>query len=221
MLVDLGNLVDLASLQALDESLLRAARAVPRSVALAFLVLTHVGGGFGLLFLLPLARLRRFRATFAWVVLSSGVTAIVVSCLKAVFGRVRPCDALAWCRAELVASPGGGSFPSGHAAGAFAFCAFLVARFGKKGLLALPFSAGVAWSRCVLGVHYPSDVLAGGLLGAGIGFAFGRLARSDPEAARLLDLGRRLGRALRSPWRSGSRRRGDSPSRPGGSGPSP
>ena len=222
--------LDLASLQALDESLLRTAKSAPPALAVAFLVLTHVGGGFGLLALLPLVRLPRFRAAFAWIVLTAGLTALVVSSLKALFGRARPCDALDWCKAELLASPGGGSFPSGHAAGAFAFAAFLVARFGPRGLFALPFAAGVAWSRCVLGVHYPSDVFAGALLGAGMGAAFGRAARKDEEAPlRALAPASIVARAalravparLRSPWRSGSRRRGGSRSRPEGSGSSP
>jgi membrane-associated phospholipid phosphatase len=41
---------------------------------------------------------------------------------------------------------------------------------------ALLYAAIVAWSRCVLGVHYPSDVLTGALLGTAIGVAVARYA---------------------------------------------
>ncbi len=45
----------------------------------------------------------------------------------------------------------------------------------------------VAWSRCVLGVHYPSDVLMGALLGSAIGVVVARYsmtrARRQAEAS--------------------------------------
>lgn len=60
------------------------------------------------------------------------------------------------------------SFPSGHTLHAVAFS--VVAIFHYPGLvwLVLPFTILIALSRLVLGLHYPSDVLAGALLGAGV-----------------------------------------------------
>jgi undecaprenyl-diphosphatase len=87
---------------------------------------------------------------------------------------VRPCDALGWCAPLAVASPGGGSFPSGHAAGSFAFAAFVAVRAPRWAAPAFVWAALVACSRCVLGVHYPSDVLAGALLGGAVGAIFAR-----------------------------------------------
>lgn len=60
------------------------------------------------------------------------------------------------------------SFPSGHTLHAVAFT--LVALHDYPGLagLLLPFTMLVALSRVVLGLHYPSDVLAGALIGAGL-----------------------------------------------------
>lgn len=58
------------------------------------------------------------------------------------------------------------SFPSGHTLHAVAFSIVAVFYFPALIWLVLPFSLLVALSRPVLGLHYPSDVLAGALLGA-------------------------------------------------------
>src|SRR6185437_1654483 len=78
------------------------------------------------------------------------------------------------------------SFPSGHAAGSFAFCVFfavvlLRATFwtglsrmvGAAALVLL--ALGVGLSRIALGVHFPADVAAGALLGATLGGVGARL----------------------------------------------
>jgi undecaprenyl-diphosphatase len=57
------------------------------------------------------------------------------------------------------------SFPSGHTLHAVAFSMVAVAYYPALGWLLLPFTALVAVSRVILGLHYPSDVLAGGLVG--------------------------------------------------------
>lgn len=64
---------------------------------------------------------------------------------------------------------GRASFPSQHACGAFALAMALslgVTRH-RKALVALAWTAaiGIAWSRVHLGVHFPSDVMAGALVG--------------------------------------------------------
>jgi undecaprenyl-diphosphatase len=60
------------------------------------------------------------------------------------------------------------SFPSGHMLHAVAFSVVAVAYFPMLAWLLLPFTLLVAASRVILGLHYPSDVLAGALLGLGI-----------------------------------------------------
>lgn len=60
------------------------------------------------------------------------------------------------------------SFPSGHTMHAVAFSIVVVAYFPALIWLVTPFAVLVALSRPILGLHYPSDVLAGAALGATI-----------------------------------------------------
>ncbi len=63
------------------------------------------------------------------------------------------------------------SFPSGHTLHAVAFSIIAIAWFPALTLPLVIFAALVALSRVVLGLHYPSDVLAGIALGAALGGA--------------------------------------------------
>lgn len=70
-----------------------------------------------------------------------------------------------------VSMPSSTSFPSGHAASAFAF-ATAVSRDNPWLAIVIQFLAGgVAYSRIHTGVHYPGDTVVGALIGAGAGQA--------------------------------------------------
>ncbi|MGA9342498.1 MAG: phosphatase PAP2 family protein [Rhodanobacteraceae bacterium] len=69
------------------------------------------------------------------------------------------------------------SFPSGHTLHAVAFTIVAVAHFPLLAPLLLLFTVLVAASRVVLGLHYPSDVLAATLIGMGLGGGSLYLAR--------------------------------------------
>src|SRR5690554_6587291 len=63
------------------------------------------------------------------------------------------------------------SFPSGHTLHAACFQAMLFVAMPAAAWYVLPFTLSVAASRVVLGLHYPSDVAAGAVIGAGMGWA--------------------------------------------------
>ena len=63
------------------------------------------------------------------------------------------------------------SFPSGHTASSFAALAVFMQMNSKIGLIISPIATLIAFSRLYLKVHYPSDVLFGGILGLTCGFS--------------------------------------------------
>lgn len=63
------------------------------------------------------------------------------------------------------------SFPSGHTLHAVAFTLVAVAHAPALAWGLVPFACLVGASRVVLGLHYPSDVLAGALIGAGVAWS--------------------------------------------------
>ena len=90
--------------------------------------------------------------------------------LKPLVARVRPCDLNPEVRL-LIPRPEDFSFPSGHTASSFAAVSALY--FGKSRLWAPAgvLAAAIAFSRLYLYVHFPSDVLAGALIGSMAGWA--------------------------------------------------
>ena len=101
------------------------------------------------------------------VIAATAVNEVVTAAMKYTFNRDRPFVSYP----DIVKKSGAGSpaFPSGHTSSAFATATSLSLVY-KKWYVIVPsytWAGTVGYSRMHLGVHYPSDVLAGALIGSG------------------------------------------------------
>jgi len=162
------------STQAFDEAVLTwIGSNRPPWVEAAMLEITFLGTGLVAMVLVGVAALflwlTQHRYSAALLLVSTGGGLLLNSILKAGFSRPRP-QIFTWGTHALTSS-----FPSGHAMSAavvYGTVAYLAARLQKRRwarvltlLVALVLILLIAASRLFLGVHYPSDVFAGMLVG--------------------------------------------------------
>jgi undecaprenyl-diphosphatase len=161
-----------------------------------FITLTN-----GRIFLVPLAlawiyllarggrRGRELAVAFAvTLLLTDQISSHVI---KPWVGRTRPCFSVPGVTA-LVHQIRSASFPSSHAANSFGAATLIALHDRRWAGAAWGIAALVGISRVYVGVHYPSDVLAGALLGVlcallvawGIASAGGRLRATRPAQSR-------------------------------------
>ncbi|HXR51584.1 MAG TPA: phosphatase PAP2 family protein [Steroidobacteraceae bacterium] len=159
----------------MDQAELAACRAFTRSVRRAgllraFQIASRLGDGvlwytlMGALALLFGAPGRHIAAQCA----IAGVTGLLLyRALKNVLVRERPymTHAAIVCRGRPLDRF---SFPSGHTLHAVSFTLIICSTMPLLAVVLVPVALLIAASRVVLGLHYPTDVLAGALLGAGI-----------------------------------------------------
>ncbi len=114
----------------------------------------------------PPYRQSRSRKAIVYAV-ASGVLALVLNLIITHFApyRPRPFVMEPHTVTQLVSHARDSSFPSDHAAGSFGFATGLFYMSPAVGILGVVLAFIVAWGRVFVGVHWPTDVLFGGLVG--------------------------------------------------------
>ncbi|MGI8965848.1 MAG: phosphatase PAP2 family protein, partial [Limisphaerales bacterium] len=107
----------------------------------------------------------RLCVVFAVLAVALG-DSLICNTIKQAVNRPRPFNFLADARV-LIGRGGSGSLPSSHAANWFAATMIVLIFYRRSWRFMLPVALLVSFSRVYNGVHFPSDVLAGAILGAG------------------------------------------------------
>lgn len=93
------------------------------------------------------------------------------SLLKPLIERIRPCNVLdANIFVDSVGCPSSYSFPSSHAVNNFAIAVFFYRLYPNLKWVLFITAGLVALSRTYVGIHYPSDIFFGALIGSAIGY---------------------------------------------------
>jgi undecaprenyl-diphosphatase len=144
-----------------------ASFAVPRRV---FQLASRLGDGlawYALILALPLIYGHTAVKPAIVMALTGALGVLVYALLKRTFVRERPF--ITHAAIDRGAAPlDRYSFPSGHTLHAVSFTWQACAHFPELAWVLVPLAALIAGSRVVLGLHYPSDVLAGAAIGAAL-----------------------------------------------------
>lgn len=109
--------------------------------------------------------------------LAIGGSVLLFKVIKSLVSRPRPYESWQGLT-SLVPAPDKFSFPSGHTMTAFAVWAVLAEGVPVFGPIFLTMALLIGASRVFLGMHYPTDVLVGALLGSVLGHSMVELLRS-------------------------------------------
>jgi membrane-associated phospholipid phosphatase len=129
-----------------------------------------------ILLLYAIIKKKFFLQRKSWLIFISLIsTSAIVDSLKHIIKRTRPF--ITYPSIHNLVNVSTPSFPSGHTAEVFVLATAIALLFQKQGWYILPvwiWAILVAYTRLVLGVHYPSDVLASIIIGVTMGIAFPR-----------------------------------------------
>ncbi len=129
---------------------------------------TYLGSHIAvILFIILSLILTKRRAVLRHLLLLYAIQSAIVYSLKFLIRRERPLFFLD-TSSKLLKGPGeilDPSFPSAHAAYAFMMATILSIWFPRYKIIFFLFAGFIGWTRIYLGLHYPTDVISGGLLG--------------------------------------------------------
>ena len=133
--------------------------------------LTYLGSHFAvILFIILSWIIIKQRKVLRYLILLYAIQSAVIYSLKFLTQRQRPFLFLEMT-SKLSKGPGeilDPSFPSAHAAFSFMMAILLSTWFPRYRVIFFIIAGFIGWSRIYLGVHYPTDVVVGALLGYGI-----------------------------------------------------
>jgi undecaprenyl-diphosphatase len=138
------------------------------SVRKLFRLTSRLGNGvfwYALMFGLIVAYGVQGAFVAARMLLAGAIGLLIYKVLKSKTTRARPYQVLRDVRPGIDALDAF-SFPSGHTLHAVAFTVVATSYIPALSWVLMPFTVLIALSRVVLGLHYPSDVLAGAAIGA-------------------------------------------------------
>lgn len=140
-----------------------------KAVSLFFYIISRLGNGvfwYSIILSLPLIYGAAGIHAALHMVISGLIGLVIYKWMKTSTQRVRPYQYDQENIFKNVAALDQFSFPSGHTMHAVNFMIVLLSYFPAWWTLVVPFTILVAMSRLVLGLHYPTDVLIGALIGA-------------------------------------------------------
>jgi undecaprenyl-diphosphatase len=196
----IGALIAVAlSMGWLDEVAIRAVAQLPSSIVDGYNIITDYGrsswflwpSGIAVLLLAIATTLTARRMSqlvlaaiavrFGFIFLAVGLPGLFVTVIKRWIGRVRPSELGPFAYHPLSWDSAYASLPSGHSAAAFSALVAIGAIFPRARPVLWIYAITIAMSRVIVEAHFPSDVLAGAVVGA-----FGAVLVREWFAARRL-----------------------------------
>ncbi len=137
------------------------------------------------LFLFLLVTINYRKTGWWWVIFAAGTVILTdfvsSSIIKNNIIRLRPCndpDIASWIQILVGYRPQSSSFTSSHATNHFGMAMFLYltlrTRFKKWPVLFFVWAFSISFAQVYVGVHYPIDIICGGLIGILIGYLSGK-----------------------------------------------